>query len=202
MSSPTLIPEFSTPAVSAEHSLLQRYSSLLLSLGYLTDLDLSEIDRASAFPGTHNGEGAVLYDIGEYHGVSITLVDESSHMTTGTYKALDACLTTAYLKAGGASMAVLSSAGNLGRAMAHYASRLGIRLVFFHPHTTQYKLDREPGSSGVTRISVDLPEPQVKALAANFAEHWFRVLEYARRLPLHAPRSCGKTHKCMAPLTG
>ena len=172
MPSPAFVPDHTPPAVCAEHSLLRRYGPLLRSLGYLSDLNLSEIDRTSAPTDARSGEGAALHDIGDHRGVRILLVDESSHMATGTYKALDACLTTAYLRAGGTPMAVLSSAGNLGRAMAHYASKLGIRLVFFHPRATQYKLDREPGSPWVTRIAVDLPEPEVKALAASFAARW------------------------------
>ena len=93
-------------------------------------------------------------------------------METGTYKALDACLTSANLRRAKAPMAVVSSAANLGRALSAYSARLGLGLVFFHPATTGYKLDSGPGLPGVTRVCVDLPETRIKQLARAFADHW------------------------------
>jgi hypothetical protein len=144
--------------------LLLRYFPLLRELGYLPGLELEELEGASI------AEGAICRFLVEHRGVEIIVCDESSHMTTGTYKDLDACLTTAVLRAAGAEAVALSSAGNLGRALASYCGRVGLEVFFFHPATTLYKLDASPfARPGVHLVSVDLPEKQVKSLARGFA---------------------------------
>jgi threonine synthase len=92
-------------------------------------------------------------------------------MATGTYKDLDACLMAAIAKHTGLHSIVLSSGGNLGYAMARYARQAGLRVYFFHPKSTLYKLDAANFDwDGVQVITVDRPERDVKVLARGFAD--------------------------------
>jgi threonine synthase len=118
-------------------------------------------------------EGARALFLAEHRGVRIFVADESSLMATGTYKALDACVIAACARRAGLRRVVLSSGGNLGYALAAYARRSGLSLVFFHPASTLYKLDASNFDfDGARVVSVDLPERAVKSLAVAFARRW------------------------------
>src|SRR5690606_27276898 len=91
-------------------------------------------------------------------------------MASGTYKALDACLTVAMVERRGIRRVVTSSGGNLGRALARYCHARGIEACCVQPRTTEYKLDASVlASEHVHVVSADLPEPEIKALARRFA---------------------------------
>jgi threonine synthase len=150
---------------AAEVSLLLRYYPVLRELYPEIQVSKANIVTSSI------SEGARLFFLAEYGGVEIWVCDESSLMATGSYKDLDACLITAIARHTGLTSVVLSSGGNLGYAMARYAGRAGLRVYLFHPKSTLYKLDAANfDSDSVKVIVVDRPEPEVKALARNFAE--------------------------------
>lgn len=101
-------------SISADRSLLLRYRAVL---ALLEDESRAE-DQALA--ETSLGEGARVFEFARHRGVEILVCDESSLMRTGTYKDLDACLTVARCRQDGIPACVVSSGGNLGRALAHY----------------------------------------------------------------------------------
>lgn len=151
--------------VAAEHSLLLRYHRVLPKSQL--DVAVSKEDLAAS----SISEGARIIPLAHYRGVDIWLCDESSLMATGTYKDLDACLMAAIAKHRGLDSIVLSSGGNLGYAMARYARKAGLRVYFFHPKSTLYKLDAANFDwDGVTVITVDRSEREVKILARDFAD--------------------------------
>jgi len=149
----------------ADHSLILRYHAILPKIlpdGAVTNEDLTMSSLA---------EGARIFPLAQYRGVDIWACDESSLMATGTYKDLDACLMAAIARHTGLGSIVLSSGGNLGYAMARYAQKAGLKVYFFHPKSTLYKLDAANfDDEGVKVITVDRPEPEVKSLALNFAK--------------------------------
>jgi len=148
----------------AERSLLLRYHRVLERLDSRIEIPLPELEACSIT------EGATISFLAEHRGVEIQVCDESSLMTTGTYKDLDACLTTAIARRAGIAQVVVSSGGNLGCALSAYGERAGLRSFFFHPRTTLYKLDAASFAWGGARlICADLPERQVKSLALAFA---------------------------------
>jgi len=152
---------------AADRSLLLRYFPVFAQLGFDVPVGLADLEVCSL------GEGARLVPVGPVSGVRISVCDETSAMATGTYKDLDACLTVAMARANGIQRLVLSSGGNLGYALARYASRIGLEVFVFQPATTLYKLDGASyGDSHVRLITVDLPERSVKALAQAFADHY------------------------------
>jgi threonine synthase len=178
--------KFVNPCISAESSLILRYARILELTGLADEIDISDLQAASI------AEGAKIFPLAVYKGVEIFVNDESSHMATGTYKDLDACLICALARRAGHKDVVVSSGGNLGYAMAKYAEKAGLRVFVFHPMSTLFKLDRATFGSSATRlISVDLPERQVKALASGFARCYGLPLvpEIRWRLAASAPRA-------------
>ena len=152
-------------SIAAEQSLLLRYHSVLPRLH--PDIAVSK----EALAASSIREGARIFRLAQYRGVEILVCDESSLMATGTYKDLDACLMAAIANHTGLNAIVLSSGGNLGYAMARYARQAGLRVYLFHPKSTLYKLDAANfGWNGVSVITVDRPEPEVKSLARDFAD--------------------------------
>ena len=152
-------------SAAAERSLLLRYHPVLSEQGQNIDISKEDIDASSL------SEGARIFPLAQFRGVEIWVCDESSLMATGTYKDLDACLMAAIAKHTGLTSIVLSSGGNLGYAMARYARNAGLRVYFFHPKSTLYKLDAANFDwEGVKVITVDRPEQEVKALARDFAD--------------------------------
>lgn len=172
--------------VPAGRSLLLRGFPLLRTLGFFPPVSIENLQATSL------GEGAHYRRLVEHQGVTVFLCDESSAMTTGTYKDLDACLIASVHRERGSPALVVSSAGNLGRALAVYGARAGLQVYLFHPRSTQYKLRgaslRQPG---IHPIAVDLPEPQVKSLAAAFAVRFGlpHVPEISLRLAASAARA-------------
>lgn len=146
----------------AERSVLLRYWKALALAG--VDLPLDLLAAVSL------GEGARVLPLGGHGEVELWVCDESSGMASGTYKALDACVTAAMIERQGIGRVVTSSGGNLGQALARYCRSRGIEVFCFHPRTTVYKLDASlVAAEGVHLVSADLPEPEIKALARRFA---------------------------------
>lgn len=150
-----------------ERSLLLRYWRALAFVGLEPSLPLATLEAVSL------GEGARVLPLGQHDEVELLVCDESSGMASGTYKALDACLTVAMVEQQGIDRVVTSSGGNLGRALARYCHARGIEVFCFQPRTTGYKLDASTlAAERVHVVSVDLPEPEIKALAQRFAARY------------------------------
>ncbi|HEU0202861.1 MAG TPA: pyridoxal-phosphate dependent enzyme [Burkholderiaceae bacterium] len=151
-------------SIPSEESLIRRYHKIFELEG------MHDAPGRAALARTSRTEGARVFELAEVGGVRIVACDESSRMTTGTYKDLDACLICAHALETGLDALVLSSAGNLGRAVSRYSAEVGLRVFLFHPKTTLHKLDAASFGRGNTKVvCVDLPEPEVKSLAKNFA---------------------------------
>ena len=157
--------------VPASKSLLGRYWRALERLELGVSLSAERVARASL------REGAQILHLRTHRGVEIDVCDESSLMTTGTYKDLDACLVSVLTTAAEVGQVAVSSGGNLGYALSVYGAHVGLRSFFFQPKTTMYKLDATSFAwGGAKLISVDLPERQVKSLTAAFARNFNIVM--------------------------
>lgn len=150
----------------ASQSLLLRYHRVLALPEIAVDVELADLEACS------HGEGATTFALAERGDCEVIVCDESSRMFTGTYKALDACLSLALLRRAKVSRLVASSGGNLCAALAAYATRAGVEAFLFQPSRTLYKQRGDHFGPGVRLIAVDLPEPQVKRLAVRFAERY------------------------------
>ena len=152
---------------AADQSLLLRYWRALELVGLRPVPTLESLRAASL------GEGARVLPLRSHRDVELLVCDETSLMSSGTYKALDACLTVTMVEREGVRRVVTSSGGNLGRALARYCHARGIEVFCFQPRSTGYKLDASTlGSAGVHVVSADLPEPEIKALSRRFAERF------------------------------
>ncbi|WAS90782.1 pyridoxal-phosphate dependent enzyme [Nannocystis punicea] len=149
----------------ASQSLLLRYHKVLAVPGLAVELTLADLERCS------HGEGATTFALTSGDR-EVIVCDESSRMFTGTYKALDACVTVALLRRAQVRRVVASSGGNLSAALAAYAARAGLEAFLFQPRRTLYKQRGDHFGAGVHLIGVDLPEPDVKRLARGFAERY------------------------------
>lgn len=165
---------------AASRSLLLRYHQVLPALG--VEVTLADLERCSL------AEGARCFALA---GGEVIVCDESSGMCTGTYKALDACLSLALLRRAQVRRLVASSGGNLCAALAAYASAGAVEAFLFQPRGTLYKLRREDFGDRVRLVAVDLPEPQVKRLARRFAARFgvTQVPEARWRLAASAVRA-------------
>ncbi|WP_266218145.1 pyridoxal-phosphate dependent enzyme [Paraliomyxa miuraensis] len=151
----------------ADQSLLLRYWKALEVVGLRPAPSLESLQAVS------RGEGARVLPLPPYCDVELSVSDETSLMSSGTYKALDACLTVAMVERQGTGRVVTSSGGNLGHALARYCHARGIETFCFQPRSTGYKLDASTlAFPGVHVASADLPEPEIKALARGFAERF------------------------------
>lgn len=155
------------PRHGSDRSVLLRYWKALALVGLEPMPPLSALEAASL------GEGARVLPLRPYCDVELRVCDETSAMASGTYKALDACLTVAMVEREGIGRVVTSSGGNLGHALARYCHARGIEAFCFQPRSTGYKLDAGAlAFPGVHVVSADLPEPEIKALARRFAERF------------------------------
>ncbi len=149
------------PAYVSEESLLLRYHKGIPFEGITRD-DLKAVSVK---------EGARIIKLLEYKGVAVHLADESTLMSTGTFKALEACFIIALCKKRKYDKIVFSSGSNLGSALTFYGRKAGIETFFFHPKSTSWKLDRDIfDAPDVHLISVDKSEKEVKKAAQLFAE--------------------------------
>jgi len=149
------------PKYKAEDSLLLRYHKAVSG----DDLDKKDLEGVSL------KEGARIQKLIDHKGVSVYINDESTLMSGGTYKALEACLGMALCKKRGYKKVAFSSGANIGSSLTIYGERSGIETFFFHPTSTDHQLDGALFSSGGAHlISVDKPEKEVKKAALLFAE--------------------------------
>ena len=116
-------------------------------------------------------EGAKIYKFIDYKNVSIYVADESTLMSAGTFKTLEACLTMAICKKKKYSRVTFSSGANTGSALTIYGQKAGVETFFFYPKSNSWKLNGDMLKSPTAHIiSVDKPEKEVKKAALLFAE--------------------------------
>lgn len=152
-------------AVSAQSSVPLRYLPMLDLFGEAPTIDAQTVRNCSI------SEGARIMPLCRYQSVEIVVCDETSLMHTGTYKDIDACLTTALCLSFGWRGVVTSSGGNLGTALCTYAERVGLDVLFFFPKSALRKIpDHLLSMTHVRAVCADLPERQVKDLARRVAE--------------------------------
>ena len=116
---------------SADRSVVLRYALALLNDSVTTD-DLLTFSKQ---------EGIRVLDLGDWRGVHLKLLDESSLMASGTYKSLDGCLSTALCRKHGIPRVVFSSGANAGSALSLYGATTGLESFFFCPAGNLNKLD-------------------------------------------------------------
>ena len=113
---------FIDESFSAEESVVLRYRKL-----HSFQLGLPELAASSI------REGCRIVPLVRYRDVEISLLDAVSLSSTGTFKAIDACVISALAKQAGIKKCALASGGNTGYARALYAERLGIETFWFYP---------------------------------------------------------------------
>ncbi len=142
---------------SAERSIVLRYAPELFP-----DVDVAATSRQ---------EGARILDLGEWRGVRLKLLDESSFMASGTYKSLDGCLSTALCQKEGIRRAVFSSGANAGSALSLYGATTGLESYFFCPANNLNKLDGAHFERPTAHlIAVEGSDRRVKQAAKLMAE--------------------------------
>lgn len=144
-----------------EESLILRYYKSI----YLNGLNADDIKPFSI------KEGARIFRFINYKGVAVYIDDESTLMSGGTFKTLEACLTAALCRKKEYGKVVFSSGSNLGSALTIYGHKAGIETFFFYPRTVAWKIDKRLSGFPTARlISVDKPEKEVKKAALLFSE--------------------------------
>jgi threonine synthase len=142
---------------SAERSVVLRYAPTLSG-----GLDVLVTSRR---------EGIRVLDLGEWRGVTLKLLDESSLMASGTYKSLDGCVSTALCLKEGIRRAVFSSGANAGAALTLYGAAIGLESFFFCPTSNLNKLDGAIfDRAGAHLIAVEGSDRRVKRAARFMAE--------------------------------
>jgi len=144
-------------------SVLLRYHRVFGELGEGPPFTLDDLAPRSL------GEGIAIRRLADRRGVEIFVADETQAMATGTYKALDACVTAAALGRAGVRRVVASSGGNLSAALGAYLQRAGVDAILFQPLTTLHKQDRRFFGGTAHLVCADLPEPAIKSLARAVA---------------------------------
>lgn len=142
--------------IPAEKSILLRYNQDLDLLPYLERVSISE--------------GTRTFHLMDYKGVAIFVKDETTLMYAGTYKSLDAAFVTAQCLKEGIDKIVFSSGANLGQAISGYSNRFPIKTVYFHPHTTLFKVSPTFFGENSHIITVQKSEREVKEAAKLFAK--------------------------------
>ncbi len=142
---------------SADKSIALRYAPALLD-----GVELADISRR---------EGVRILDLGQWRGVNLKLLDESSWMASGTYKSLDGCLSTALCRKEGIRRVVFSSGANAGAALSLYGAATGLESFFFCPAGNLHKLDGALFDRPTAHlIAVEGSDRRVKQAAKRMAE--------------------------------
>ena len=123
-------------------------------------------------------EGARIFHLINYQGVSIHILDETSLMHTRTLKSIDGCISIANCKIRGYDRIVFESGGNTGAAFTQYGQKAGLETFFLCPEENLALLSSrvfEPDKSHL--ISVEKREIVKKAA------HMFAEINGFRRIP-------------------
>jgi threonine synthase len=146
---------------STERSVVLRYAPALLNK-MIAEEDLLACSRQ---------ERMRVLSIGNFNGVDLVLVDETSGMASGTHKSLDACISIALCRRMGIRRAVFSSGANTGSALSLYGASIGLESYFFCPAGNVGRLDGalfERPSAHL--IVVEGSDRRVKQAARLFSE--------------------------------
>lgn len=105
-----------------------------------------------------------------FQGVDIYILDESSQMYTGSFKALTAseCISDCLRK--GIKEICFTSGANTGMALAAYASKMGVQSHFFIPAGNTWKLDFRYVGSPLCSIYAVKDSAKTKELCEKFAQ--------------------------------
>jgi len=121
-------------SVPAERSIVARYRRVLWPD------EAMERYRALLVESSRS-EGLRILPVLRFRGVTIDLLDESSLMTTGTFKSLVGCVTAARCRDEGFTDVVFESGGNTGTAIAAYGRPAGLATTFVVPAANVAMLD-------------------------------------------------------------
>lgn len=154
-------------SVPPELSIIRRYAALLVPALAQAGPEITPAHLARA----SHLEGVRVLPLLEYRGVTISILDETSLMSSGTFKSLDACVTTAACLARGDRELVFESGGNSGAALSLYAARAGLRTILVVP---QENLAGLPGRA--------FRSPQNLIVAVSRRDRAKEVAEKARGL--------------------
>ena len=104
-----------------------------------------------------------------WQGIDIYILDESSQMYTGSFKAFTAltCISDCLRK--GIEEICFVSGANTGMALAAYANRLGIGTHFFIPVSNTWKLDTRYVGSPLSSVYAVEDPASTKAICNEFA---------------------------------
>ena len=145
----------------ADRSVVLRYAPALLD-GTIPRADVQACSRR---------EGMSVVDLGEFRGVQLAVLDETTAMASGTYKSLAGCVSTALCRRRGIARAVFSSGANAGAALTLYGQSIGLESFFFCPAGNIGKLDGALfGRPTAHLVAVEGSDRRVKQAASLFAQ--------------------------------
>jgi threonine synthase len=143
-----------------EHqSVTRRYSSRLSGIS------------SKAIYSASQREWAAIKSAGEYHGVSIDILDMSSETTTGTFKDWVACVALAHTLQNAIPAFITQTSGNTGNALASYASYSSIRCIILYPSESRVRIQAKLATSPLVEfVEVAASEEAIKRFAAQASE--------------------------------
>jgi hypothetical protein len=152
-------------ACAADRSIVLRYAEAVEFSGDpATDAGIRDwLGRVSL------GEGARVFPLLTYRGVSLWILDETSRMATRTLKSVDGCVTTAICKQRGDRRTAFESGGNTGAALTRYGNPAGIETFFFCPADNLDLLDSRVFAPAEAHLLAVAEPGKLKSAAAAFA---------------------------------
>ena len=141
-----------------------------ITIPYYSAFAPVEIDAVKARVGSPSiQEQARLLPPLHFEGVDIYILDESSQMYTGSFKALTAleCITDCLRK--GIKEISFTSGANTGMALAAYASKMGVQSHFFIPSGNTWKLECRYAGGPLSSIYAVKDSERTKRLCEEFA---------------------------------
>ena len=162
-------------AVSTETSVVRRYlDAVSFEDDEIKDQEFKALAKAASIR-----EGARIFSCFEYRGVHVSILDETTLMSTGTLKSIDGTVSIARSLQRGDRRVVLETGGNTGTALCSYGSRMGMEVFMFLPSENLnllssriFKLD------GVHLVVVDSP-----GMVKPVAEAFTKATNNARHIP-------------------
>ena len=104
-----------------------------------------------------------------FNGVKVFILDESSGMHTGSFKALDASVCIGDCIRKGINEICFTSGANTGMALTAYGNQVGIKTHFFIPASNGWKLDSRYVKSPLSYIYAVEDSDLVKELCKGFS---------------------------------
>jgi len=128
-------------------------------------------------------EGERIFYLMDYLGVPIFILDETTLTETNTFEALVAAITLGHCKKLGYKKVIFSSGGNLGAALARYASLADIKAYSFNPLVNLPLLDGSIFTKkGVYLIGVKNAQ-KTRDVMLEVRKRMMKVLKYDPLIP-------------------